>query len=910
MEQHISPFDTLGLEYGIYSKDQIQSAFRVVSSITHGDSRSESTSNKPKWLTFEQVTSAKNLLLDLSQMGSQFTENAKKFSIFPRTVFVERKDRTNEITFISPSKLQIHESLALCDECQAIVHKKDLRRHRQTHNNYCCTHCEAEFSRQEYLSHLTVNDLDECQICCKAVTKGAYTRHLERTHGWAKCPFCSTLYPSLDRMQEHLGVTHLMRRCSSCPENNIHELSVHVSVGHQCVTCLCGAEICNESLLGHLERQHWFSACSSGEVCIMSGYDDHDSILAHINKSHPPDQCPVCECFVFGTGTFWDHLSQRHCFRLCEKCNISDYYQAATGVQSNQRQLHLDENHTWKECRNCRAGIQVSQMPEHLQNSHGYMACDVCADAWPPNELEGHKMRQHRRCEVCDIYVLDENYLQHLATHGKKPCPLCDEILLLDEFPLHFSIEHTETNVCPVSDCKTYHSESGLQVHVCQTHGWGKCRFCDTTTAPGQPLRDHELKHSPKICQICDEQIPADDFRQHQKAEHQIQECPFCEKSGSDLLHHIHNHHPLAETSAKSANQNNTALDLRKGACEADAGLVIPNPASQPAQDKPWGIYNLLNNVRESSKQSLSAPSHPAITSSATNIIGSIGDILETQSRQGVRNARATTPIRDQVNVSSEEEDMNVSSRQVGLPEGAHSNRRSERLHTSPGCVTKRNFAESHATPASKRRKKVDIKQLATHIGSEETKLGFRALIQSCLTNTETATPAFPATPDPAPDPLQLASKLSEKAASHEKAIGMHRLYQYISLLELAKVLHDSKHGRIRVSSDEYDGILRLQNKENNKRNKDKLADQIRLGRKIWKICAMDIGEKYLGALPFIVVAVKTEDILKVTDDMLPSLNVLLSRYIHLWTNGKMLVDYIRRGCCPEGRKAIEDILL
>lgn len=100
--------------------------------------------------------------------------------------------------------------------------------------------------------------------------------------------------------------------------------------------------------------------------------------------------------------------------------------------------------------------------------------------------------------------------------------------------------------------------------------------------------------------------------------------------------------------------------------------------------------------------------------------------------------------------------------------------------------------------------------------------------------------------------------------------------------MELAKVFHNSKYKRIRISLNKYDGILKLQNKKNNKKNKNKFANQIRFGRKIWKICAMDIGEKYLKAFPFFIIAIKTENIFKVTDDILPFLNILLSRYIHL----------------------------
>lgn len=117
MEQYINLFDIFGLEYKIYLKNHIQNAFRAVFSIIYGNFRSENTSNKPKWFIFEQITNAKNLLFNLSQMGSQFTENAKKFNIFPRIVFVEKKNKTNEIIFISPLKLQIHKLLAFCDKC-------------------------------------------------------------------------------------------------------------------------------------------------------------------------------------------------------------------------------------------------------------------------------------------------------------------------------------------------------------------------------------------------------------------------------------------------------------------------------------------------------------------------------------------------------------------------------------------------------------------------------------------------------------------------------------------------------------------------------------------------------------------------------------------------------------------------
>lgn len=50
----------------------------------------------------------------------------------------------------------------------------------------------------------------------------------------------------------------------------------------------------------------------------------------------------------------------------------------------------------------------------------------------------------------------------------------------------------------------------------------------------------------------------------------------------------------------------------------------------------------------------------------------------------------------------------------------------------------------------------------------------------------------------------------------------------------------------------------------------------------MWKICTMDTNKKYLGVFPFLVVAVETEDVFKVTVDILPFLKILLSRYAHL----------------------------
>lgn len=498
-----SPFDALGLPYGVPDEKQMKQAYRKAALVCHPDKRKRHRIPETRWPLLWQVESARDYLLD----PKTDYEALRRFESFPQTFFPREK-----LPYQLPKNLS--PSLRQCSICLVVVDRHDLSAHLEIdHRDGCQTHL-AE----------SVPGLQVCHFCSSALISDTYDTHMTE---WHVCPLCDSVEALLF---DHVQTVHRLDCCPGCDLSD--EPAVHITTMHPASACLvCAEMIFDENMLQHLKDEHGFCPCRGCDRWEISstGFQEHCE-ERHMVK------CGLCGEIIMDKGLVNDHMVEDHGLQTCPSCPSNRVFDIA----------HVLEKHSLEPCPACMLDHEKDRLATHLRFEHDWVVCDICGSPEPDEDALLEHFDHHTACTVCDEPMLEMQYRQHLEdSHALLLCPLCDEAFAPVELPGHFRDAHPQTKPCPVYRCPQ--TENGTDVHMIEVHHWVKCRFC-TKLFPEELRKNlHEESHQTEACSECGQAVAKSEAQSHLTEEHSYQACPFCAQLSKELLRHINDKHRLSE---------------------------------------------------------------------------------------------------------------------------------------------------------------------------------------------------------------------------------------------------------------------------------------------------------------------------------------------------------------------------
>ncbi|XP_045601038.1 zinc finger protein 699-like [Procambarus clarkii] len=222
-------------------------------------------------------------------------------------------------------------------------------------------------------------------------------------------------------------------------------------------------------------------------------------------------------CETHSSGSNIHHLKIKLSTSLSKQCPAcSSIFQSHLSLRNHLKNAHFDLE--FLKCLHCSSEIygNYEMFLDHLR-SH--------LDQEGEEAATGSEAKT-QECQVCHKQVRKINFLRHLASHKKVPCPECKTHILPHNLKRHVNDCHTRGRNYPCPDCPTmYHDASSLLSHRKRNH------FGDET-------RHH-------LCKVCSKKfLSPSDLRIHMNGVHNNIKrfvCEFCGlgfKVSSALLYH------------------------------------------------------------------------------------------------------------------------------------------------------------------------------------------------------------------------------------------------------------------------------------------------------------------------------------------------------------------------------------
>ncbi|KZL71136.1 zinc finger protein 502-like [Colletotrichum incanum] len=843
-----SPFDALGLTWGEYGAREISLAYKRAALVCHPDKRERNGIQSHRWPQMWQLEEAKKYL------SYATVEEFKKFEGFPRTFFFpEEKPPYFRIPQPLPGRFK-H-----CDICEVVVLSDDFAEHLREHQKTICSECDKREQLDDIGDHLTrFHDYRTCHHCQTLRAPAEHNDHIAKYH---QCPLCD-----MDQafIINHLEEAHQLHICKECGGDNP---VTHVITVHPATECTgCNNIIFDDVLLYHLQEDHGLMPCH-----ICHAWETAIELWDHVLTDHGLDRCLLCTASFVGSYPLDAHLARVHDIRTCVSCPPGRSFDME----------HVLSRHSLEPCPDCKTTIQSDGLQMHLIAHHKWILCGACGLASPNMQAFRAHEDHHPVCEVCDERITQENLQGHLRDrHELLCCPLCDKAFSPAGLPRHFQTAHHQTELCP--ECQCPRSRGDLNDHVIESHGWLQCHFCDDVFPDeGQRTNHEEHGHDTKPCWHCDQVIPESQMRSHQIQEHGYKGCPICPSLSKDLSSHIQRHkqesatmhHQLSAINDKlqqfAALQPSSKALLYQAAKYIKQAILVENqgPAGinqgftaleDTQHTQAQGAYPTSARVRQPSFRNETVESPSSIAEQSPN-----GDL-------------------------GEENSLRRSGRQ-------QSGRKRALLHSFRPVNTQRKKTRSFVP---RRAGLSDVLEKAT---SQETVEDFVAAVKS----NHPLDPLQPQEPRPTSqsdyESIFLISQFADKC---EHQAGCAKIWHYYAVLQMAQLVDRTKKdaGRQRVDSAELDKILEHKQCEANDYSRNKLRNQLQLGRKLQRISG-----PFVGLLCFL--AVGQADIgkgLSFTDDDLKRFQVGLSAHENLWAAGGEYLRLWHTGVIPDAEKIRE----
>lgn len=421
---HYSPFDTLNLEPGTYTFQEIDQAYKACVLLVHEDRR-----NFPRdeWPRLDHVRESKEFLKKYLGSG----EVLEHYYWFPRSYWSSTRIRLTTGSF------------TCCPICFMIYRKKDQALHLdKEHQQYktsesqaeqfSCNFCRESLqvkSTEDFFQHLHHVHHDPGGVCCQSDLLNELQSHLEEDHDWFTCEPCQIRVAS-ERIQLHLHTLHAVRECDTCSKEQFFEFD-HIMREHEFLTCLyCGVAIDRINFWWHITIVEGLEKCQDCP-------NEEKSALDHLASSHCA-QCELCPRNI--PPNFKDqHLIHHHKRKRCPHCDRVD--------------PHNECNHRLLDCKYCGQKILEESTDHHLSQIHGFYKCQLCPELVPSSlALRQHFANSHpetEQCPQCEDSMTKERLRSHrIECHGLKACPICDNLFPIEQSSMH--IKSYNLHVCAI----------------------------------------------------------------------------------------------------------------------------------------------------------------------------------------------------------------------------------------------------------------------------------------------------------------------------------------------------------------------------------------------------------------------------------------------------------------------------
>ncbi|KAK2764796.1 hypothetical protein CKAH01_15735 [Colletotrichum kahawae] len=422
-----SPYDALGLPYGILDAKKVEKAFRKAAFVCHPDTKQKQRHgiSDIRWPQMWQVENAQAFLLDV--LGTATYTKLERFKSFPQTSYPNKNPFFEIPQHLPPFLRQ-------CSICLVVVDRHDLSAHVEIdHRDGCQTHL-AE----------TVTGLQVCRFCSAAMKSDTYDthmtewHHLKDEHGFHPCRGCDRWEVSSTGFQEHCEERHLVK-CG-----------------------LCGEVIIDKGLVNdHMVEDHGLQTCPS---CPSNRVFD----IAHVLEKHSLEPCPAC-MLDYEKDRLATHLRFEHDWVVCDICGSPEPDEDAL--------LEHFDHHT--ACTLCDEPMLEMQYRQHLRDTHALLLCLLCDEAFAPVELPGHFRDAHpqtKPCLVCQCPQTENGMNGHMMeVHHWIKCRFCAE-LFPEEVRKNLHEESHQAEAC--LECGQAVAESEAQSHLTEEHGYQACPFC------------------------------------------------------------------------------------------------------------------------------------------------------------------------------------------------------------------------------------------------------------------------------------------------------------------------------------------------------------------------------------------------------------------------------------------------
>ncbi|KAI1382525.1 uncharacterized protein F4822DRAFT_194136 [Hypoxylon trugodes] len=686
----------------------------------------------------------------------------------------------------------------------------NFEKHVSIHELCVCSVCDKLISTRQRRDHYNQHDYEVCSFCIEPLERSALKNHVLAFHC---CPICENEYA---KVLPHLAQAHEWQFCDYCNEATIHE-HVRDANYHSSVSCpLCSRTIDFESIEPHLATHNWQACreCNSNE----------DDFLEHVGKYHPAKPCPICGRLMIETGRVL-HLYVEHELQRCPSCPIE-------GIDDD----HVQNDHQWKECQICFQQLQEERLSDHLYSIHSWSKCNICGLPAADAEEHNHRLRQ---CPECSLDIAEEQFFAHLSTqHRHKQCPFCEDTGTIEELRHHIQEFHNQTEKCAV--CGIYETTTGLSHHLLTEHLWQRCEFCGEIHSE-LAVGEHIQQHDPQQCPDCHLLQPASSMNSHRITAHSYETCPFCHVLSQEVQDHIFTYHrlpdvPIASDDPERGNEYR-AKTLESRLLERLQSLVDRIQSIQQTNYPP-GLQEIFHESQEILDQSQGVITRLQHSASNEPIVVETEDLPISQSP-----ARTVNRTVDLAPPGEESSQRRARSTRRGIME--------EPQDLQPTANSKKRRATT-TNLRSKRPKKSNpspdifsMQSLLKALEDKEILLAFFQVVRTMKAGLSWKEYSQIQNENR----LHRVSRFGALSDTFEHKSHVTRLLKELGLVLMAGELDSTKdqNARLRADPDEIQKILSFQGRNCNPKNRQRLNDQIRRGRKLRDIC-----EPYPGLLCFI----------------------------------------------------------
>ena len=405
-----------------------------------------------------------------------------------------------------------------------------LKKHMELHSNkvYECPYCAKIMKRTDYVIGHIKKVHPEVDLKKNPIDFDKYTHvvseedltgkpssdvkkdKVEKFSGIGKkvCPDCSSLFDTVEELEEHLKEVHkkelkdAVYTCNACDKQfktvasyQVHKLT-HRKKDYTCAHCDMKFNT-NAQLQHHKRKDHeikhgslaYFGYLTNNgrltcEVC-SSEFEDIDSYIKH----RPDHLTFMFMCSTCGTGFHDEDMYQRHLESYCQDeeflpfpCGVCD--KKFSMYDTRRKHLHADHPKVNKQpyCHHCAQVFGTEEelalhMPEH--EIERVFICEICQRTFYEKRTlvdhrDIHRASKNFQCKIClKFYPSTKSLQRHIKMHlakKNKSCRLCnEEFSTPEDLNRHVEEAHgavlTETEFsCPECPAR-FKTESKLEQH-------------------------------------------------------------------------------------------------------------------------------------------------------------------------------------------------------------------------------------------------------------------------------------------------------------------------------------------------------------------------------------------------------------------------------------------------------------